>query len=115
RKRINNLQELAAGARARVDAAAISWTGGLGAIDELLGEGIRNNDRHLVAKAVRDLDSVLRLRPPLINSRLFNAAKDLPLESVVKSLRVAQDRAINQGADALDILRRRLDTLVDEH
>jgi CHAT domain-containing protein len=116
RKHFTTLRGLAHDSVDRVDASAVAWINDLADIDAMLLSGIHDNNGQLVNKAVRDLDNIVSLRPSQLNGLLVQAEKDLRLGSVIAVLRVtAADSVISAGADALDVLRARLDALVSQH
>ena len=99
-----------------VDDKAVEWVDDLAGIDAQLLKGIRSSSRQLVNKAVRDLGSIVSLQPSRINGLLVQAERELRLEEVIAILRVnSADDVMSAGADALDVLRTRLDALVTQH
>jgi hypothetical protein len=114
--RFSKLQVLTSSKVCGVDNNAVEWVNDLGSIGEQLLKGIRTSSRQLVNKAVRDLGSIVSLQPSRINGLLVQAERELRLEEVIGILRVnPADSVMSAGADALDVLRARLDALVTQH
>jgi hypothetical protein len=117
--RLGSLRTLARDAEGRVEPSSVAWINDLAEIDELLRKGIRDGSSRPIRKAVRDLDSIVKLQPSHINGLLVQAEKELRLQLVIGALRSAAgdsgDEVIAAGGDALEVLRGRLDDLVSQH
>jgi len=93
----------------------------------LLAAAIAAADAPQVRKAVVPIDRVLAFDPPLIDSLLNHAARELQLEAIIDAIGLACRRAresrmepqklqeLEQGLDALRQLDQNLDALVTDH
>jgi hypothetical protein len=105
----------------------VPWTGGL--VDNLrnLFSAVTNCDPREIAVALRPINQVLGVQPVLINVRLNEAARALPLPGLVRALtglsqkldsaRVNETtvRKFQDGLDALSRLHSELTSMIKEH
>jgi hypothetical protein len=104
-----------------------AWIAQLGQADDLLRQAIAEVDKQLLDRALFQLERVLNIHPTRINERLKDAARNLPLDSLIDTLTVVHARLaraerdstgtdeISQGIAALRQIRDNLARLIDEH
>jgi len=109
------------------DPARLPWIDRLDRAHESLAVAIGERDASRVRKCAASIDRVLASVPPLIDSLLNQAARDLRLDAIIDAMGLACRRAreshmepqklqeLEQGLEALDHLDQNLGALVTDH
>lgn len=122
---VNSLWELAE--RTGFPASEQVWIRQLNQAAELLDAAIQESSREQLERATFQIERVLGVHPTRINERLKDAARDLPLDSLIKAMTAVRDHLlqtarapdrlgqIEQGVAALEQIRDSLAGLIGEH
>lgn len=122
---VNNLWELVE--RPDFPASEQVWIKQLAQASELLAGAIQELSRQQLDRAMFQIERVLNIHPTRINERLKDAARDLPLATLIKAMSAVHDhlapsgenpdrlRQISEGILALEQIRENLARLIHEH
>jgi hypothetical protein len=122
---VNNLWEVIE--RGSLSASEQAWIYQIGQTSDLLRDAIEQTSKELLDRATFRIGRVLYIHPSRINERLKEAARDLPLTSLIKAMRAVQQHSmsttptsekldqLSRGIAALEQLNQGLILLIEEH